>query len=166
MSGRWRVRRVAKWAGVVGSCLILTAWGLTVNSVRGPNLSAEYVGSDDCVGVQLGAVVWWDDVNPTAARGWTFLRTSAAQLQSKQLLPWQLRFGLYLPTVVRRPPKPCVVFISLLPFLCLVGVPTAILFWHDRHPPKPGHYRTCGYNLTGNMSGVCSECGTKIGRAG
>jgi len=27
---------------------------------------------------------------------------------------------------------------------------------------KPGHCRVCGYNLTGNESGICSECGTKI----
>lgn len=23
-----------------------------------------------------------------------------------------------------------------------------------------GHCRTCGYNLTGNVSGICPECGT------
>jgi hypothetical protein len=26
--------------------------------------------------------------------------------------------------------------------------------------PKPGHCHHCGYNLTGNVSGVCPECGT------
>jgi len=30
----------------------------------------------------------------------------------------------------------------------------------DAYPP--GHCQTCGYNLTGNVSGVCSECGTPI----
>ena len=29
-----------------------------------------------------------------------------------------------------------------------------------RYPPN--HCRTCGYNLTGNISGVCPECGTSI----
>ena len=29
-----------------------------------------------------------------------------------------------------------------------------------RYPP--GHCRKCGYNLTGNVSGKCSECGTEI----
>lgn len=28
----------------------------------------------------------------------------------------------------------------------------------DRRP-KPGHCGSCGYNLTGNLSGVCPECG-------
>ena len=27
---------------------------------------------------------------------------------------------------------------------------------------EPGHCRKCDYNLTGNESGVCPECGTKI----
>jgi hypothetical protein len=26
----------------------------------------------------------------------------------------------------------------------------------------PGHCRKCGYDLTGNVSGVCSECGDPI----
>lgn len=29
-----------------------------------------------------------------------------------------------------------------------------------RHPP--GHCKKCGYNLKGNVSGICSECGTPI----
>ena len=32
----------------------------------------------------------------------------------------------------------------------------------DRHGTPPGHCTTCGYNLTGNESGICSECGTPI----
>ena len=28
--------------------------------------------------------------------------------------------------------------------------------------PPPGHCQDCGYDLTGNVSGVCPECGSKI----
>ncbi len=42
-----------------------------------------------------------------------------------------------------------------LSIVCLVTAP--------RKVPPPGHCRQCGYNLTGNVSGVCPECGTKIG---
>lgn len=28
--------------------------------------------------------------------------------------------------------------------------------------PRPGHCPRCGYNLTGNLSGVCPECGTPV----
>lgn len=30
----------------------------------------------------------------------------------------------------------------------------------DGYPP--GHCQTCGYDLTGNLSGVCPECGTEV----
>ena len=45
--------------------------------------------------------------------------------------------------------------------LLLIGAPTVILWRNDRRYP-PGHCRKCGYNLTGNVSGICPECGTPI----
>jgi len=47
-------------------------------------------------------------------------------------------------------------------FLAL-AIPTAWLWRRDskaRHPP--GHCRNCGYNLTGNVSGICPECETPV----
>jgi hypothetical protein len=46
--------------------------------------------------------------------------------------------------------------------IVLVGLPTAWLSWRDRRRIPPGHCRKCGYNLTGNVSGVCPECGEKM----
>jgi len=44
--------------------------------------------------------------------------------------------------------------------LAVVATPTAFLFWYDRRRRiPPGHCQRCGYNLTGNVSGICSECG-------
>jgi len=37
-------------------------------------------------------------------------------------------------------------------------IPTVLLWYRDRRPPK-GHCQNCGYNLTGNVTGVCPECG-------
>ena len=28
--------------------------------------------------------------------------------------------------------------------------------------PRPGHCRNCGYDLTGNLSGICPECGAAV----
>ncbi len=49
------------------------------------------------------------------------------------------------------------IWMGLLP----VGAATAILWLCDRRPPS-GHCRFCGYNLTGNVSGTCPECGRKV----
>ena len=49
-----------------------------------------------------------------------------------------------------------------LPF-CTVFAPTVVLFFHTRRY-KPGHCQSCGYDLTGNTSGICPECGTAIAR--
>ena len=43
-----------------------------------------------------------------------------------------------------------------------VGFPTAFLWWRDRRP-KAGFCKVCKYDLTGNVSGTCPECGTAVG---
>lgn len=34
--------------------------------------------------------------------------------------------------------------------------------WDQHFRPPPGHCQACGYNLTGNVSGVCPECGEQL----
>jgi hypothetical protein len=47
-------------------------------------------------------------------------------------------------------------------FYC-VAVPTLVLCWLHARRVFPEHCcPSCGYNLTGNVSGVCPECGTPI----
>jgi len=49
-----------------------------------------------------------------------------------------------------------------LPFWLLFfffAMPTAWLFHRDRWRVRPSCCPRCGYDLTGNTSGVCSECG-------
>jgi hypothetical protein len=46
--------------------------------------------------------------------------------------------------------------------LALAGAFSAFLFWRDRCFPE-GHCQMCGYDLTGNVSGRCPECGTAVG---
>ena len=54
-------------------------------------------------------------------------------------------------------------YISLplwMPFL-LCAIPTVLLWWLDRRRIPSGYCQTCGYDLTGNVSGICPECGEK-----
>jgi hypothetical protein len=47
-----------------------------------------------------------------------------------------------------------------LPLLA-TALSSTFLWWLDRRRVPPGHC-SCGYNLTGNVSGVCPECGTAV----
>ena len=90
-----------------------------------------------------------------------------------------IRFGrnLYAPTAwakqlgwfvsVQATPgmaAPYVIVPLWIPF-AMIAVPTGIVWYRGRRPP-PGHCRKCGYDLTGNISGICPECGTPIPREG
>ncbi len=44
------------------------------------------------------------------------------------------------------------------PLMLLPAAVLIILQLSSRRRP-PGHYPSCGYNLTGNVSGICPECG-------
>jgi len=52
----------------------------------------------------------------------------------------------------------------------VVALPVVYLAWHEliararrRYKPNPMECVNCQYNLTGNVSGVCPECGTALG---
>jgi len=48
-----------------------------------------------------------------------------------------------------------------LPSLVLL-IPTLLLWRRDRRRPRPGFCRRCDYDLTGNTTGRCPECGLEI----
>lgn len=67
------------------------------------------------------------------------------------------------------PPSWSFAFIAMV-----LGVPLVLLLmlwvavyvgFLPKPPPKPlvGRCRMCGYDLSGNVSGVCSECGAETG---
>ena len=53
----------------------------------------------------------------------------------------------------------------VLPILAAVAFVYFVRRYHERQPDI-GHCRVCDYNLTGNVSGRCPECGTPVGEAG
>jgi hypothetical protein len=48
--------------------------------------------------------------------------------------------------------------------VCAVAVTASAIAWRWRtgNDPLPGHCSKCGYDLTGNVSRICSECGTPV----
>ena len=55
-----------------------------------------------------------------------------------------------------------VVAVSLWIPLFVFAIPTALLWYRARRRYAPGHCQHCGYDLTGNVSGRCSECGAGV----
>ena len=63
--------------------------------------------------------------------------------------------------VIQTPQAVSVTFPLWLVFLAVL-LPTLLLWFLDRRQPLPRGQCRCGYNLTGNMSGRCPECGTAL----
>lgn len=50
--------------------------------------------------------------------------------------------------------------IALWPLVAALVAGNVFWYWRDwRRRVRPGHCAKCGYNLTGNISGRCPECG-------
>lgn len=62
----------------------------------------------------------------------------------------------------RYPPATTDVTIPLWIPLVILMVPTVFLWLHRRARPKAGQCPNCRYNLTGNLSCRCPECGTNV----
>ena len=52
--------------------------------------------------------------------------------------------------------------LALLVGMVMHGVTQAVIWFSLRNQPKPGFCNNCGYDLTGNVSRVCPECGMSI----
>jgi hypothetical protein len=167
MRRRGRVWRVGKWVGVALFVLTALAWGVSLLSwsdlwVRtwGVQLSNgqirlvrfEYNGAPQYIAK-------WQRPN----YGWEFYWGSwrAPTLRD--------RLGLTLPRIFRWMSRSeqqgsvggrGVALPLWLPLL--ISAPAAFLWYRDRRRPPPGHCQRCGYDLTGNVSGRCSECGEKV----
>lgn len=137
-----RLRRIAKWIGV-GICTVIaivwvmSGWWHLSYAKPGHYWGMEYGGlfyvsfSKGAFEPQSGSNVW------RQSPGWTWLPYIYELVGSSRM--------------------------SLVPFwipLLLVALPTAVLYWRDhRCRLPPGHCNKCGYDLTGNTSGRCPECG-------
>lgn len=76
---------------------------------------------------------------------------------------------LYERGISRGGPWMALTLVAWLPFVVLT-LPALLLLlisrWWGYWRWRPGLCRRCGYDLTGNVSGRCPECGTTIGRLG
>ena len=93
---------------------------------------------------------------------WELVKSGASRKEVRPFLRDKL--GLRMPRRVEILPNTRLAkhyrWFPLWPLFLLPAVGTVVLYW--RHRPRPGLCRNCRYNLTGNVSGVCPECGTEV----
>lgn len=159
MHRRHRRRRVLRWVGTVLSLLILAA---AVACLRWQTVSVG-AGWGWKIGLNSGAfVAAHERASPSRSDEWlSFGRVygSRAELAER----WGA-FGLW-PQDVTSSTGPWTVrwvFVPLWMLFVLTAIPTALIGWLDRRRPEPGRCANCGYNLTGNITGRCPECGASI----
>lgn len=155
MKRRSRLRRVVKWGGVALSLLVLLVWIVTLWRNLGFFYVKSLVRGMQFTEVGVGQAELWCSrydlpKGPEPTRSFKFYLTPPNDSQYRHWLPHVVRHQGF-----------CRVILPLWIPLWLVALPTIFLFWHDCRVP-PGHCQTCGYDLTGNTSGVCPECGTKL----
>ena len=155
---RHRFRRIAKWIGTGATMLILVAWVSSVPLLGTKTTVFEGNYARNWIAVDRGLMIYEFGARPRPGRLKVYCWDEGPE---RRQWPIWVRYGLIAPTVERFP-TPAIYHLILplwLPFL-LVITPTAYLWNRDRRRISPGHCPSCNYNLTGNTSGICPECGT------
>ena len=147
MPKRSRLLRILKWTGVVFCVLLLGSWVCVTITPFFCHVDPYLVA---CHGGQVQIFL-------TAGRA--TLPTTMPHDFAPLYATGGLRDGLVLPSVRTLGLFGFDAVVPFWPPFSLVLLLTILLFWRDRPRTLPGHCQRCGYNLTGNVSGKCSECG-------
>ena len=148
-----RTRRILKWTGASLCVLILAAWGISLRWVTAMTFGRTGLFCVTDRGFLEFGILSYLDTLPKPRF---------------EVVAWQ-GFGIGWPSL---PHTVGSLDIALaIPFwllLLLTAIPTAWLWHRDRRlfssPPDHLLCRGCGYDydLSGNLSGVCPECGEKV----
>ena len=153
---------MAKWVGVIVFCCLV----LLVVALH--RFAFTYGGRKSFIELQTSGVVYtnWSGLNDEGRAYFESLPFQTGVFRRSSVLEFDLLGYLEPPEITHSKFRhsPLYVFLPTWLLMLMVAAPTSWLFYKDRRPPKPGHCRKCGYNLTGNVSGVCPECGEETTR--
>ncbi|MBN1489161.1 MAG: hypothetical protein JXA69_04520 [Phycisphaerae bacterium] len=167
-----RRRRVLKWAGMILSMLIAVvmcasafvglranvfvqdAFALQITSSWGTVvLSSLWPASE----IPSNLYVAWLD-----AHGVSYLQQEGWLWAVDNLFHWPAYEKILPNAQLQGPYGMTSIAVPYWILFLLVAIPTAVLWWRGRRCIPSDCCRQCGYNLTGNVSGVCPECGEQI----
>ncbi|GMU84542.1 MAG: hypothetical protein AMXMBFR47_44110 [Planctomycetota bacterium] len=149
------MRWVFKWAATVACGLTLMSlvassfWWIVAVEQRLTSVGFGISGGNAFVAIPANLDTW----NPRS--GWS-LRATVPDRWDDIRYAWELAPNSPAVFLVQ---GNYVVSTPLWVPLLVIGIPTAWLWWRDRRRVGPGGCLKCGYDLTGNVSGRCSECG-------
>lgn len=150
---RSRIRRILKWTGLAACLAILLLWCVSIGWAVGLGCGRWYVGvADGYMGFS-----WASSWGGAKARRLYFVARDVRVLLNEFLPVLEHGFRLKGPDSIDE-----FVFAPIWNILLVLGALTGYRFWRDRRRVLPHHCRACGYDLTGNLSRICSECGTPI----
>ena len=152
-----RKARILKWTGLVLSLLIALAWVVSIP------WSWDYVGP--CTRSHVDPASGQPIVTNytfilSLSWGCLFRFLDRRTDSYPETSIWRVRLDPAWPVWMPYGRGRSLVLPLWIPFL-LVAFPT-IHLWRADRPIPPGHCQKCGYNHTGNISGVCPECGEKM----
>ena len=160
-----RFWRTAKWVGL-GSCTVIAiVWVMSgwwrAAYFHEPRLTSP---TSRILAIEDGGLAYYEGCYPVVVlpNGKRYVYESGVNIIRAQLnwawLPYNHSWHVMFATSVQSR----TVFVPCwIPFLC-VTLPTSILYWRDHRRIQPGHCKKCGYDLTGNVSGRCPECGRGV----
>jgi predicted RNA-binding Zn-ribbon protein involved in translation (DUF1610 family) len=144
------VRFWLKWSSVSFCVLLLLSWGISLY------WSASYCGGSWSIVVSSGEVAWTRSHCRSFRRGWEFRPTL---INLTRTAP-QIEYLVRLPGHVSRPLYEGFWVPLWIPSAALAILAISCFVWPHRH--GHGYCQQCGYDLTGNVSGRCPECGEAV----
>jgi hypothetical protein len=156
---KWgRPRAAARWPFLaLYSAVLLAASGWVVGAFASCRCGT---------GIRSHGVLWYVEACLDAGNAWVLVERSPSwtrypYLQGGEVIVHRFRANWALPAVSRRGSSSIVLVPLWLPLALFLLVTVAARRVSRRRPLLP-ECETCGYNLTGNVSGQCPECGTPI----
>jgi hypothetical protein len=143
------LRRLAKWTGLVLSLVLIISW---------------------LVSFWFGGSLQWRSLHVTVHHGYFGLwfhnqYSDYPQPEGLEASAWQhRRIGFHF-RQLKMGDTSYGTWMQIPHWVPLIAclIPTLILFYGDlRNRARAGHCQHCRYDLTGNTSGTCPECGTRI----